>query len=213
MEIFAWELALLSAGVVVAEGFFSWLEATFWFGQEFGQRNLKLPFLLHGGVVVGDLILLPYAFFIWVLYLNVPIWLWITFLVVSLIITWFRHRGWWRASEDEPGFMYPNRFKSWGNENVWYRDLPTSGWIHFIYMVWALMLIFGYVYTPMNAEIVWRTFWISVIFVPIAVIEPGIVSAWPPTKKSLIFSFGIATVLWAIVGLVTWIKLHHFFGL
>lgn len=73
MEIFAWELALLSAGVVVVEGFFSWLEATFWFGQEFGQRNLKLPFLLHGGVVVGDLILLPYAFFIWVLYLNVPI--------------------------------------------------------------------------------------------------------------------------------------------
>lgn len=136
-----------------------------------------------------------------------------TFFVASLIITWFCHRGWWLASEDEPGFMYPNRFKSWGNENVWYRDLPTSAWIHFTYMVGALMLIGGYVYTPMNAEIVWRTFWIFVIFVPIAVIEPGIVSAWPPTKKGLTFSFGIATVLWAIVGLVTWIKLHHSFGL
>lgn len=213
MKNFPLELALLGAFIVVVEGFLSWLEGTFWFRQKFGNRNLKLPFLLHGGVVVGDFILLPLAFFLWAPYLEVPMWLWVTFFFVSFIITWLCHRGWWFACEYEPGFMYPNRLKSWGNENVWYRDLPTSAWIHFIYMMGALILIGGYIYTPMPSMVVWKTFWIFVVFVPVAIIEPGIVQAWPPTKKSLQLAFGITVILWSIVGLVTWIKLTHFLWL
>ena len=142
-----------------------------------------------------------------------PSWLWITLFVFAFIITWLCHRVWWFACENEPGFMYPNRLESHGNERFWYRDLPTSAWIHFLYMTWALMLIGQYIYAPMPATVVWKTFWIFVAFVPIAIIEPGIVQAWPPTKKSLWISFVITLILWSIVGLVTWVKIAHFFGL
>ena len=109
--------------------------------------------------------------------------------------------------------MYPNQRKSEGKARYWYRDLPPSAWIHFIYMVLAIVYIGGYIIRPMPEEIIWKTFWIFLVFVPIAIIEPGIVQGWKPTKKDILMSVGTAIVLWVVVGLVTWIKLNHFFGI
>jgi hypothetical protein len=205
------EYSWLWVMVVVIEGVFSWCEGTFWFNRRYPA--LKLPFLLHGGVVVGDLILLPYVFGMWESYFQIPVWLWGIIFFISLGITWFCHRAWWFMCETQPGFMYPDRSKSHGDANIWYRDMPASAWIHFGYMVVALMFIGAYIVTPMSAEIVWRTCWVFVIFVPAAIIEPGIVQGWPPKKKDIQISVGIALMLWAVVGLVTWAKLAHFLGI
>ena len=71
--------------------------------------------------------------------------------------------------------MYPDRSRSLGDPSVWYLDLPPSALIHSVYMVGAIMMIFGYIVSPMSADVVWATFWIFVVFIPCAIIEPGIV--------------------------------------
>lgn len=209
---FSWIAAWAMALIVILEGIFSWTEKTFWPGQR-GGKPIKLPFVFHGGVVVGDLILLPYAYGIWNHRVQVPVWLWVAFSFLALMITWQCHRAWWFMCEKQPGFMYPDRHRSKGDQKIWFYDLPDSAWIHFIYMVASLMFIGAYVYSPMSAEIVWKTFWIFIIFVPVAIIEPGIVQGWPPTRKDILLSIGVAVVLWVIVGLVTWLKLIHWLGI
>lgn len=208
---FSWPVSLISALVVVCEGAVSWSEKTFWPGQK-GGKPIKLPFVLHGGVVIGDLFLLSYTYGIWAAYLHVPPWLWIIFFFVSLGITWFCHRAWWFMCEKQPGFMYPDRHRSKGDQKIWYHDLPISAWIHVAYMTVSLMLIGGYLYSPMSEEVVLRTFWIFFLFVPVAVIEPGIVQGWPPTKKDIMISIRVAYLLWVVVVVVTLIKMVHWFG-
>lgn len=209
---FSWEIFSISVFVVVMEGMASWTEKTFWPGQQ-GGKSIKLPFVFHGGVVVGDLILLSYAYGMWMPQLQATFCQWVISFPVAVVITWQCHRAWWFMCKDQPGFMYPNRSESGGDPKAWFCDLPGSAWINFIYMVGSLMFIGAYILSPMSAEVVWRTFWIFVIFVPIAIIEPGIVGGWPPTKKDIFTSVGIAIVLWAIVGLVTWLKLIHWLGI
>ncbi len=205
MEFSPW-LAGAAVFVVLLEGLASWSEKTFWPRQR-GGPPIKLPFVWHGGVVVGDLILLPYLFGLWAPRFQIPMWLWIIFFPVALVITWYCHRAWWFLCEKQPGFMYPNRQKSEGDPRIWFHDLPRSALIHFGYMTATLMLIGGYLCSPMTAEVMWQTFWVLVIFVPVAIIEPGIVQGWPLTKKDVTINVGIAVALWTIIGLVTWAKL------
>jgi hypothetical protein len=196
--------------VVFYEGVLSFSDQTFWPGQD-KNKLIKLPFVYHGGVW-GDLLILPYLFGIWVPQMSVPWWLWIGFFPVAFVITWYCHKTWWRMCEKQPGFMYPDRSESRGDPERWHWDLPGAAWVHFIYMVGAVMMIGGHIYSPMPAEIVWRTCWLMLVFVPVAVIAPGIVQSWPPTKKDIAISVASAIVLWAVVGLVTWVKLIHWLG-
>ncbi len=210
---FSWMIVVLAAqAIVIFEGKLSLDEGTFWPHQA-GGTPVNLPFVWHGGVVVGDLILLPHAFGLWWPHMEVPVWLWAVMLPLALWITWACHRAWWFQCAKQPGFMYPNRLESEGDPDRWYRDLPDSAWVHGAYMVAALMLIGGYLWSPMSSDIVWRTCGIFVIFVPVAIIEPGIVQARPPTRKDIAVSVGVALGLWAVVALVTWIKLTHQLGL
>lgn len=208
----SWIVALASVLIVSCEGIASWTEKTFWPGQQ-GGKPIKLPFVLHGGVVIGDLILLSYAYGIWVPHLEISARLWVILFPIALWITWKCHRAWWFMCEKQPGFMYPDRSMSGGDQRYWYDDLPCSAWIHFVYMTGSLMFIGAYIWSPMSPEVVWRTFWIFVAFVPTAIIEPGIVQGWPLTKKDIMVSVGVALVLWTIVGLVTWLKIIHWLGI
>ena len=212
----ALEVLLLFVFAVVLEGISSWSERTFYPGQS-REKSVNLPFLFHGGVVVGDLVLLPYAFYLWspqmhIVMMHVSLWINLILFVSAIGITWVAHRAWWFMCEKQPGFMYPDRSRSLGDPLVWYRDLPKSAWIHFVYMVGAIMMIFGYIASPMSTDVVWTTFWIFVVFIPLAIIEPGIVQGWPPTVKDMVNAVGVATVLLGIVGAVTWVKLAHLFG-
>jgi hypothetical protein len=211
---FSWVVVFLSLSVttVVVEGVLSWNEGTFW-PHQVGGKAVKLPFILHGGVVLGDLILLPYAFSFWASELRIPLWLWGALFFLALWITWLCHRAWWFQCERQPGFMYPDRQESWGDPTKWFLDLPGSAWVHFVYMTGALVFIGAYIWSPMDPGIVWQTFWIFVVFVPTAIIEPGIVQGWPPTRKDILISVGVAIVLWGVIVLVTWIKLSHWLGL
>lgn len=208
----SWAAINISVAVVLFEGILSFFEETFWFSQKVGER-IKLPFLMHGGVVVGDLIIFSYLFGIWIPQLVVPWWLWIVFFPVSLVITWYCHKGWWFACEFQPGFMYPNRDASRGDPELWHRDLPYSAWVHFVFMTAAIMFIGAYIYSPMPVEVVKRTALLMIIFVPVAIVEPGIVQAWPPTKKDLGNSAIITWALWALIVLVTWAKTLHWLGI
>ena len=201
--------AILSVFVVVIEGLASWREKTFSPFQRGGCKKIKLYFLYHGAVVAGDLIILSCLFGIWFNHYSIPWSVWLIFFLISLFITWKCHQGWWHGCKDQPGFMYPDQDASAGQAEYWYRDLPDSAWVHFIYMVGALMNIGAYICSPMPKDVVMTTFWLMIAFVPVAIIEPGIVQGWPIKKKDVVLSGGIAIVLWSIIGLVTWIKLIH----
>jgi len=201
-------LPVVSLMLVVIEGFFSQAEKTFWPNQEGGPK-IKLPFILHGGVVVGDFFILSYLYGIWFHNISIPCWAWIILFFIAAPITWLCHKGWWAGCEKQPGFMYPHRIKSGGDIKYWYRDLPDSAWVHVIYMTWSIMMIGAYIFSPMPDEVVWRTFQLILVFVPLAIIEPGIVQDWKPTKKSIVFAVRVAIALWAVDGLVAWAKLAH----
>jgi hypothetical protein len=209
MYNFTWIPAFVSVMVVIWEGTASWKEKTFAPFQK-NCRKIKLFFIFHGGVVAGDLFILSYLYCIWAGHFSIPWWLWVEFFPISFAITWKCHRAWWDMCKDQPGFMYPDRNESGGDPALWYRDLPDSAWIHVAYMTGSIMMIGGYIFSAMPSDIVWRTFWAFMLFVPLAIIEPGIVQGWPLKRKDVMISIGSAIALWALVGLVTWLKLIHF---
>lgn len=210
-EVLRMFILMTFVSMVVLEGALSSKERTFHPGQ-YRKGFIKLPFVFHGGVVIGDLVLLPYAFYQWLPQMQISPWQLVGFFVAALWITWAAHRAWWFMCEKQPGFMYPDRSRSLGYSSIWYLDLPPSAWIHFVYMVGAIVMIGGYIVSPMSTEVVWTTFWIFVVFIPLAIIEPGIVQGWPLTRKDIFTSFGVAVALLAVVGVVTWVKLAHWFG-
>jgi len=211
MEDSFW-VAMVLVCVVIIEGVKSWREGTFYFNQTSG-KEIKLPFIMHWGVVIGDLILIPLAVSLGWLFMECSLSALFIFFVVAFLLTLVCHFAWWFMCAKQRGFMYPDRNGSWGVSDYWYKDLPVSAWIHFVYMILAVMYLQAYIFSPMPSDVVWKTCWIFLVFVPLGVIEPGIVQGWPPTKKDIITSVGTAIVLWIIVGGVTWIKLTHVFGL
>ncbi|MDD5396989.1 MAG: hypothetical protein PHW24_02935 [Candidatus Moranbacteria bacterium] len=194
--------------LVFIGGICSLVEGTFYPGQS-TDNKIKLWFVLHGGVVFGDLILIPLAVWMWYESINFSLGRLLITCPLAIAITWFCHRGWWFACKDQPGYMYPNQKYSKGDPKFWYRDLPVSAWIHVVYMIVSTMWIAEYIFNPMPADVVKKTFDIFVAFVPLAIIEPGIVQGWPPTKKDITNSCTIAVGLWVLIGLVTWGKLVH----
>ncbi|HEX8974654.1 MAG TPA: hypothetical protein VF817_04175 [Patescibacteria group bacterium] len=208
MTSFVWQPAFVAIMVVIVEGICSWSKKTFWPNHK-GGPVIKLPFVYHGGVIVGDLIILPYLFGIWWQYFHVKVLDWAILLVVSVIITWIAHRAWWFMCAEQPGFMYPDRSESEGDEDLWYRDLPSSAWVHFVYMTGALMMIGAYIFTPMPEEIIYKTFWALIVFVPVAVIEPGIVQGWPVKKVDVFAQLSVNFFLWGLIGGITHLKINH----
>ena len=89
----AWAVPSLFVLVVIVEGIRLWKEGAFYPGQS-REKPVKIPFILHGGVVAGDLFLLPDAFHQWLPQMQVGLWRSVGFFVTALGITWIAHRAW-----------------------------------------------------------------------------------------------------------------------
>lgn len=168
---------------------------------------MRLTFLWHWGVVVGDLLILPVFNGLVVPYFNFTTSELFLYLVSALVITSVAHWAWWPTSEKALNFMCPDWGRSGKDGRYRYRDMSVAGWIHFIFMTIQLILIMKYVSTPMSADVVLVIGVIFLVFVPFGVIEPGVIEGWPLSRNKKFVTFGIALVLWAIVGVVTWLKL------
>lgn len=207
---------LVTIIVVSVEGFFSILEGTF---SRLQNRNppVRLTFLWHWGVSIGDWIILPifngiifsrldFSRMVKIPFINFQFSQWL-FFPVAAVITWYCHKAWWPSSEKALNFMCPNWKRSGKDRNFWYRDMTIAGWIHFVFMIVEVAVIAGYIFTPMPKEVVWRTFFIFLAFIPLGVIEPGVVEGWPLSTGKKIATAGTAIALWSLLTVVTWAKL------
>ena len=204
--MFSLTVALATSVYVVFEGLISLLEGTF-SRKQWRMQPIRLTFCWHWGVCIGDLILLPIFNGLVIGHLKLSIITWGMLFLVSAPITWLFHAAWWPLNENAFNFMVPNWSKSRQDRFSWYKDMTCAGWMHFIFMIGALMIILAYVMSPMPAGIVKNVCLIFLIFIPFGVIEPGVVEGWPLSRKKKEQTLGIACALWSVVGVVTWCKL------
>jgi hypothetical protein len=203
---FSWLAWFVTTIVVVVEGLVSLCEGTFSRLQNKLPR-IRLSFLWHWAVSIGDLIILPVFNGFVASHLHFSLWQWGALLLASLVVTLACHYAWWPAEQKALGFIYPDWNGSGKERKFWYRDLSLAGWVHVEFMTVQLAVIVGYILTPMPADIVQLVGVIFLIFVPFGVIEPGVVEGWPLSKEKKLATFGIAVALWLIVIGATWIKM------
>jgi len=203
---FSVTVALAAFCFVIIQSLFSCKDKTF---SRLQNRNpaIRLSFLWHWGVSVGDLLILPIFNGIVIPHIHLSICSGMLLLYAALLIALFCHKGWWPKEEKALGFIMPDWENSGRDADLWHRDMSYAGWMHFVFMVAQLVIIGGYLLSPMPKEVVQLTGVIFMIFIPVAVIEPGVVEGWPLSKGKMLLTAGVAVVLWSIVAAATWIKL------
>jgi len=199
-------VALLNFVYVFFEGIVSWQEKTFSRLQK-RKPSIRLSFLWHWGASVGDMLILPIFNGMVIPHIHLPIHYWILLSFAAINITLFCHKGWWPKEEKAFGFIMADWENSGKDPDLWYRDMSSAGWMHFVFMSAQLTIIGGYLLSPMPKEIVHQTAILFTLFVPFAVIEPGVVEGWPLSKAKKILTAKVTIALWAIVAAATWIKL------
>lgn len=202
---FSVAVAFWTFAFVVVEGMVSWVEGNFFRKQK--TRPVRLTFIWHWGVVVGDLVLLAIFNGLIMPYVLAPMTVMFPLVAISLSLTCLCHKAWWPREEKSLNFMVPNWDASNRVSKFWYRDMTAAGWMHFVFMTVQLVIIGLYLYSPMPSQVVRTVAVIFFVFVPVAIIEPGVVEGWPLSKPKIIATAGMAIVLWVIVGLATWVKL------
>ena len=203
---FSWKMWFVTVSFVIFEGYWSFLEKTFSRRQK-RKQPIRLSFLWHWGVSIGDLVILPVFNGFVIPYFNFPAWAYASFFLASLAITFYCHWAWWPTSEKALNFMCPDWEGSKKVRKDWYKDATVAGYVHFIFMTMQLIVIFGYIFTTFPNEMVWKVCAIFLVFIPFGVIEPGVVEGWPLSREKKVVTFGIAIALWTVVGVITWLKL------
>jgi hypothetical protein len=198
--------ALLTALIVIIEAIISFSEKTF--SRKQGRVNLS--FCWHWGVSIGDLVILPVVNGLVVPHLSFGIWFFI-FLGLSFNITWFCHKAWWPDPQNSlaQGFIFANAKSGHIHRNLWYRDMTWAGWIHFLFMTIQIVILGGYLITPMPKDIVSLISWIFIVFIPVAVIEPGIIQTGglqKLTRKDQILTLGMTLALYGLLVIAYLIK-------
>lgn len=204
---FSWLAYFITVGLVIYEGIWAFREKTF-SRKQCRKQPVRLTFLWHWGVVVGDLIILPFFNGMTIPYFSFSPWVYALFFLASLAITFYCHYAWWPRSENALNFMCPNWEGSGKNRKLWYKDATVAGYIHFMFMTAQLVVIFTYIFSPMPKEVIWQVCVIFLVFIPFGVIEPGVIEGWPLSKEKKLVTFSIAIALWAVVVAVTSLKLY-----
>lgn len=203
---FSWLAWLVTIAFVVAEGLVSVRERTF-SRKQMRSLPIRLSFLWHWGVVIGDLCILPIFNGLVVPYFHLSLLECVAFLFVSFAVTLVCHFAWWPTTEKALGFIYADWNGSSGIREFWYRDITVAGWMHVMFMTVELVAIALYILVPMPGSIVWRVGIIFLVFVLLGVIEPGVIEGWPLSRKKILATFGFAITLWFVVIAVTWFKM------
>lgn len=197
---FFWSIYFLTIGAVLLEVFFAWKEKTLWPNQD---KKISLPLFKHGGIVIGDLLLLPVFNAIVTPFFHFHFWLYVFFGLVAFSLTWFLHRMWWPTEDAKLNFMSPNWRGSKRKRRFWHRDLSTAGWIHLLFMSAESVIISGYIFSRVPAVIISYVCVIFFFFIPFSYIEPELV-----IKRSLRIILMNTTLLYLFVVAITYLKLH-----
>lgn len=203
---FSWLAWLMTVAVVVGEGLVSAWEGTF-SRKQMRSPPIRLSFLWHWGVVIGDLCILPIFNGLVIPYLHLSPLEFAAFLFVSFIATLACHFAWWPTTEKALGFIYADWNGSGKIREFWYRDITVAGWMHVIFMTAELVVIVLYILTPMPSDIARIIGTIFLVFIPFGVIEPGVVEGWPLSGEKMLVTFSFSIVLWLVVISVTWLKM------
>ncbi len=164
------EFSFFAAGItalyMVFEGAASFFEGTF----SRKQKRVRLSFLWHWGLVVGDLILLPIFNGIIVPILSFTLW-YLLYFAAATIITVLMHKIWWHSDFGSP--IFPNKKEADSSVPSWYKDMGIVGWMHLVFMSGQVTIIEGYIFSSFaTKEMTTIIFVIFLAFIPVSVLEP-----------------------------------------
>ncbi|MCX6761783.1 MAG: hypothetical protein NTY33_02985 [Candidatus Moranbacteria bacterium] len=178
----------LTIAVVIAEGLVACYDGTF---SSIQRKHVNLSFLKHWGVSIGDLFIFPLINAFIIPRLNFNLWYILGF-VLALVITLLCHRAWWPGPQDEnaQGFILMNNppllpTRHCFSKSYWYLAITRAGWIHIFFMTCQLAILGGYILTPMPRPVVNAVSLLLAVFLPLGVIEPGIVQSGGIKKLTL----------------------------
>ena len=201
----------LTMAVVVIEGLVAYYNGTL---SSIQWKHINLSFMKHWGVLIGDLCIFPIinAFIIPCLHFN---WWYVPGFILTLAITLQCHKSWWPDPWDEnaQGFILDSFHDDWKVHSKfhWHRAVTPAGWIHVFFMTCQLAILGGYILTPMPRPVINAISSLLVVFLPLGVIEPGIVQSGglkKITPRRLIRDTAIFIALLVAVLLVRFIKLN-----
>jgi len=159
LETIAFAAFFGTFGWWLIEAFAASLDGAFSSNQ---NRHLRMPFLLNYAISVGTLLFMVINGFVvsqlqplvtW--YLDIPGWI-----LISYFITNKLYKSWWKK-EENLGHVYPSWFRSGGVSKYWDRDISIAGWIHFFYMVFQIVILGLYLFSPMEKTTV---LWVGILF-------------------------------------------------
>ena len=201
---FSWLAFFVTVGIVILEGAAAFMNGTFFYSQ---WRHVDFPMLEHWGVMIGDLVLLPIFNGLVVPHLQRYWKKGFIFLLISFVITLYCHWQWWHMCSRVSSFMCIDMHSSMRIEMLWFLDATWAGGIHFLYMTLEIPIIMAFFCSPMPRVVVIWAFRIFMFFVPIALIEPAIVTNWPLTGENLLVTVATSILAWVIVIVITYAKL------
>ncbi len=175
----------------------------------------RKPFLFKTlGGSVGDMFIFPIInAIITPCLLHFDLWYMPGFLV-SLMITLRCHKAWWPDPFDKnaQGFILMNNPPLFPtphcySKNYWYLAVTPAGWIHVFFMTCQITILGGYLFTPMPRSVINIVSLLLAVFLPLGVIEPGIVQSGGIKKLTIRKYVKISGIFIALIETVFVIRL------
>jgi hypothetical protein len=166
---FNWLVAAITFLAMVIEAWISYKEETFWRSQ---RRYVHMTFLWNWAISIGGFVILPIFNAMIVSQLRLELWLYIVGCFFGIVSTPLLYIIWWILGDENKGsILY------WETRKAarWVEDVLTAGWLHFVYMVIEIMLMFVYVVSPMSQPVVLVVGVLFLIYVALVNIQANVV--------------------------------------
>lgn len=172
--------AFITMAFAVASGVVAYHEKTF--SREQGRVNLS--FCWHWGISIGDLLILAIVNGLIFPSFHFNLW-WLVLVPFSATLTTVCYKDWWPKPDNIPaqGFILISSEEHSLAGDSWTKAVTKAGWIHFVFMTIELMILAEYIFTSIPALVVKIVTGLLLIFIPVAVIEPGVIQSGGDKKK------------------------------
>jgi len=173
------------------------------------RRKLRLSFWMHWANY-GDAVCLPVFVWLFVPYFkpSFPEYYWI--LAGSTLITLAFYVAWWLGGVRSFILIYGD--KSGEKFRYAYRDVTVAGWLHAVFTIIIISVVWSYITTKVFPQVIWGTLFVFTIYIPLAIIQPGLAECdWKDPdslKKAVAVACGSGIFLLALLFAVTWWKLY-----
>jgi hypothetical protein len=200
---FSWIWALATFFFVVGQGIVAWNEGTLSLDQD--RRNLKLSFWMHWANY-GDAVCLAIFSGLFMPYFSPMAVKYTWGIPIAVLITIGFYYSWWKGGVRS--FILISGDKSKGSWAFAYEDVTMAGLLHFVFTIVQILLVWSYIVTKVPQHLVWGALFTFTIYIPLAIVEPGLAECdWPPEKKDVAIACGSGITFLALLLVVTWWKL------